>query len=69
MTLVWSWSLPVGLDDADLAEDLARGWASQAEAEDWLKDVFAELLAAGVGQATLTEGGRQVYSMRLDGAA
>ena len=62
----WTWTLAVDLDDPDLSEDLARGWASQAEAEDWLKDVFGDLLAVGAEEATLVEGTRQVYSMRLD---
>ncbi|MGH8869379.1 MAG: hypothetical protein ACRDYU_15470 [Actinomycetes bacterium] len=46
-----------------------EGFPSQADAETWLGETWAELLAAGVAQVTLLEDAREVYGpMRLEPA-
>jgi len=41
---------------------LPRGsFPSQADAETWIGEVWKDLLAAGVEQVSLLDGGRQVY--------
>ena len=63
----WSWRLedadgaevtPTG-DDADGLVD--QRFASQADAESWVGEIFGELAAAGVDQVTLFEHDRRVY--------
>lgn len=59
----WWWRL----EDADGAEveiagDLAgQRFASQADAESWVGEVFADLAAEGIDGVTLFEDERQVY--------
>lgn len=36
-------------------------FSSQSDAETWIGEVWRELAAAGVGQVTLLESGREVY--------
>ena len=62
--MMWTWMV-AGLDDPDLAGDLAEGFETQEEAEAWMKANFADLLDEGVEEATLTDDDTEVYSMPL----
>ncbi|MDR0959849.1 MAG: hypothetical protein LBM23_05760 [Propionibacteriaceae bacterium] len=66
MSLTWNPNVPIA--DPDLAADNAAGFDSQAEAEAWLTDVFADLLADGVESVELTDGDRVLYTMGLTAA-
>jgi hypothetical protein len=64
----WWWRLEdadgaeVVLDPAGPAAALAdQRFASQADAESWVGEVFSELAAAGVDQVALLEHDRRVY--------
>ncbi|MBE7325664.1 hypothetical protein IEQ44_13510 [Nocardioides sp. Y6] len=63
----WYWMM----EDASGApvhvpEELAsERWADKAEAEAWVGEVFADLLAAGVDRVSLYEGDAKAYSMSL----
>jgi len=65
----WTWQLSPAVTDPDLAADVATGWDSQAEAESWLKDTFADLADEGVREVTLLNGATTAYSMSLDDPA
>ncbi|WP_317846316.1 hypothetical protein [Nocardioides rotundus] len=59
----WRWRL---LDDggaeASVPEEYAgQRFATQADAESWVGEVWAELAAEGVAAVTLLEGDREVY--------
>ena len=59
----WRWLL-LDADGGEVAVegDLAdQRFASQADAESWLGEVFPDLAAAGVDQVTLLEADREVY--------
>jgi hypothetical protein len=44
------------------APDLPRaGFPSQADAETWVGETWRELVASGVEQVSLLDGGQQVY--------
>lgn len=47
------------------AEYAGERFGDKAEAEAWVGDVFADLLAEGVDQVSLHEGERTVYTMSL----
>jgi hypothetical protein len=60
--LPWSWRL----EDASGQEVTAEGFAderfaSQADAESWVGETWAELAEAGVAAVTLLEHDREVY--------
>lgn len=60
--LPWWWRL----EDASGAEVAAEGYsderfASQADAESWVGEIWAELAEAGVDAVTLFEHDREVY--------
>lgn len=61
--MAWSWKY-------DVAEGptTTGGFPTQAEAEAWVAQTWAELYAAGAGEVTLLEGDRVVYSMSLEPA-
>jgi|GEM_PF-1562693 len=63
--MTWTWSVGQTPADSDLAQDLADGWASREDAEDWLSHTFADLLDEGCSQAVLTDDGTPVYTMDL----
>jgi hypothetical protein len=49
----YRWEAEPPADDAGLAADLALGFASLPEAEDWLGTFHEDLAAAGVTRVTL----------------
>ena len=59
----WWWKLLDGSGgDARVAEEYAsQRFASQADAESWVGEVWAELATAGVDAVTLFEHDREVY--------
>jgi hypothetical protein len=59
----WWWRLlDASGDDARVAEEYTdQRFASQADAESWVGEVWAELAAAGVDAVTLFEHDREVY--------
>ena len=59
----WWWQLhDAGGDDARVPEEYSdQRFASQADAESWVGEVWAELSAAGVDAVTLFEHDREVY--------
>lgn len=58
----WSWRLEDAAGATLEVEDFgAERFASQAEAESWVGEVFADLAAAGVDAVTLFEHDREVY--------
>ena len=59
----WWWKLHDSSgDDARVPEEYAhQRFASQADAESWVGEVWAELSAAGVDAVTLFEHEREVY--------
>jgi len=62
----FTWDCDKTLEDPYLREDLAHGWDTRDEAEEWLSSVFADLLAEEVREATLVEDGAPVYTMSLN---
>ena len=62
----WSWRLEDSTG-AEVAEDTispdhaGQRFASPGDAESWVGEVFAALLAEGVDAVTLLEDGRRVY--------
>jgi hypothetical protein len=62
----WRWRFEdgsgaeVGLAEGSTASGVA-GFPSQSDAESWIGEVWADLLAEGVDQVTLFEADRQVY--------
>ncbi|MDR2974183.1 MAG: hypothetical protein LBV00_05645 [Propionibacteriaceae bacterium] len=63
--MTWTWRLPAAIDDPELEAEAASGWASQEEAEDWLREVFADLADQGVAEVTLMNEDSTVYTMSL----
>lgn len=59
----WSWRLlGAAGDEVDVAPELAdQRFASQADAESWIGEVWAELAEQGVASVTLLEADREVY--------
>jgi hypothetical protein len=59
----WWWRLLDGAgEEARVPEEYAhQRFASQADAESWVGEVWAELSAAGVDAVTLFEHDREVY--------
>ena len=59
----WWWQLhDAGGDDARVPEEYSdQRFASQADAESWVGEVWAELATAGVDAVTLFEHDREVY--------
>ena len=61
--MAWTWTYesadgsPVTPEGGPVAEE----FPSQADAESWVGEVFAELHAAGVHAVTLYDGDRKVY--------
>ncbi|MDR0784061.1 MAG: hypothetical protein LBE83_09955 [Propionibacteriaceae bacterium] len=63
----WGWAFPGPPTlPADLADDLAEGWSSRTEAEDWLRLVFDDLAESGVEQVELMWGTTSMYTMGLE---
>jgi len=62
---IYSWLVDRPPSSADLRADLATGWASRAEAENWLSLVYADLLADGLEDVTLLADGQPLYTMSL----
>lgn len=58
----WSWQYQAS-DGTKVAAESATddSFPSQSEAESWLGETWQELLADGVDQVVLLEGGRIVY--------
>ena len=62
--MAWTWRYeaedgsPVEPADQTLA---AESFPNQADAESWLGETWRDLLAQGVSQVTLLDGGREVY--------
>jgi hypothetical protein len=56
----WSWRLETG-DGTEVADVTAERFPSQADAESWIGEEWAELLGQGVDQVVLLEGDRVVY--------
>lgn len=64
---VWFWMME---DASGAAVHVPEEFAGQrfpdkAEAEAWIGEVFADLLATGVDRVSLFEGGTKSYSMSL----
>ena len=59
----WWWRLEDGAGtEVEVAGDLAeQRFASQADAESWVGEIWSDLAAEGVDAVTLFEGERQVY--------
>jgi hypothetical protein len=59
----WWWRLEdAGGSEVEIAGELAgQRFASQADAESWVGEIWAELAQEGVDQVTLFELERQVY--------
>jgi hypothetical protein len=59
----WSWRLedPSGLEVSVPAEFAGRRFASQADAESWVGEIWADLAEVGVDAVTLLEHDRVVY--------
>ena len=58
----WWWKLHNAHGaDATVPEEYDQRFASQADAESWVGEVWAELAAAGVDAVSLFEHDRQVY--------
>ena len=59
----WWWRLEDAAGaEVEVAGDLAgQRFASQADAESWVGEVFSDLAAEGVDGVTLFEGERRVY--------
>lgn len=59
----WTWRLESSAGaPVDAGEDLAdQRFASQADAESWVGEIWADLAAQGVDAVTLFEHDRQVY--------
>jgi hypothetical protein len=57
----WSLTNAQG-DPVNVSDDLAgERFANQTEADGWIGDVFADLLAEGVDEVTLHHGDEKVY--------
>lgn len=62
MGWTWRYAAADGSDVADVPQVGQVGaFPSQAEAEAWLGETWAELLAGGVDQVTLFDDDREVY--------
>lgn len=59
----WWWRLETSAGDevAVEAELAGQRFASQADAESWVGEIWSDLAAEGVDAVTLFEGDRQVY--------
>lgn len=58
----WSWRLEDSSGDVVAAEEFAgQRFLSQADAESWVGEIWADLAEAGVDAVTLFEHERQVY--------
>ena len=58
----WTWRYESVDGSPFEGAQLPRGsFPSQADAETWIGEVWKDLLAAGVEQVSLLDGGRQVY--------
>ena len=59
----WWWRLEnAGGDEVTVEGELAgQRFASQADAESWVGEIWSDLAAEGVDAVTLFEGERQVY--------
>ncbi len=58
----WSWRLEDASGNEVAAEEFAgQRFLSQADAESWVGEIWAELAEAGVDAVTLFEHERQVY--------
>lgn len=59
----WWWRLEnAGGDEVTVEGELAgQRFASQADAESWVGEIWSDLAAEGVDAVTLFEGDRQVY--------
>jgi hypothetical protein len=57
----WCWRYP-----AAGVEHSSSRFPSQAEAEAWLGESWQELYDAGARSVTLTEAGREIYTMSLE---
>lgn len=59
----WLWRLEDAAGaEVEVGGDLAgQRFASQADAESWVGEIWSELAAEGVDAVTLFEGDRQVY--------
>jgi hypothetical protein len=59
----WSWRLENSAgDEVEVSGELAgQRFASQADAESWVGEIWADLAAEGVDAVTLFEHDRQVY--------
>jgi hypothetical protein len=62
----WTWEVTGSISDVDLALDLEQGWSDQDSAEQWLREMFADLLDDGVDEVTLVCDGEEIYSMSLE---
>ena len=59
---VWHWRLEDASGTELTIDAYADEWfSSQADAESWVGEIWADLADAGVDQVTLFEGDRQVY--------
>jgi len=59
-TTPWSWRLETA-DGAAVEDVSAERFPSQADAESWIGEEWADLLGRGVDQVVLLEGDRVVY--------
>jgi hypothetical protein len=58
----WTWRYEAADGSTMTAPDLPRaGFPSQADAETWVGETWRELVASGVEQVSLLDGGQQVY--------
>lgn len=59
----WWWRLETSAGDEVAVEGELAGqrFASQADAESWVGEIWSDLAAEGVDAVTLFEGDRQVY--------
>lgn len=61
--MAWSWTY-----DGDGTRITTGGFPNQAEAEAWLGESWRTLYDAGTRSVTLSDAGREVYTMGLDPA-
>lgn len=61
MAWTWAYESKDGSPVTPTGGPAAEQFPSQADAESWIGEVYADLLAAGVDQVVLFEGDRKVY--------
>lgn len=63
--MTWQWRYQNGGGGTGEVGEVSEEFPSQSDAESWLGEQWRDLLAAGVTEVTLEEGGRTEYTMPL----